>query len=146
MEYEKIKKLMDDMGESKLTSLSIDFPDGTKITMSKQDENVRVAIDEKDEKQVKENETEETREVKEQVEGEIIKSPMVGTFYSKPSPTADPYVEVGSMVKKGDTVCIVEAMKLMNEIESEFSGAITEVLVKDGDAVEYGTPLFRVKV
>lgn len=143
MEYEKIKKLMDDMGESKLTSLSIDFPDGTKITMSKQDENVRVAIDEKP---VKENETEETRELKEQIEGEIIKSPMVGTFYSKPSPTADPYVEVGSMVKKGDTVCIVEAMKLMNEIESEFSGAITEVLVKDGDAVEYGTPLFRVKI
>lgn len=143
MEYEKIKKLMDDMGESKLTSLSIDFPDGTKITMSKQDENVKVAVDEKP---AEKNEKEETREVKEQVEGEMIKSPMVGTFYSKPSPTADPYVEVGSMVKKGDTVCIVEAMKLMNEIESEFSGAITEVLVKDGDAVEYGTPLFRVKI
>ena len=143
MEYEKIKKLMDDMGESKLTSLSIDFPDGTKITMSKQDETVKVAVDEKP---AEKNEKEETREVKEQVEGEIIKSPMVGTFYSKPSPTADPYVEVGSMVKKGDTVCIVEAMKLMNEIESEFSGAITEVLVKDGDAVEYGTPLFRVKI
>ena len=143
MEYEKIKKLMDDMGESKLTSLSIDFPDGTKITMSKQDENVKVAVDEKP---AEKNEKEETREVKEQVEGEMIKSPMVGTFYSKPSPTADPYVEVGSMVKKGDTVCIIEAMKLMNEIESEFSGAITEVLVKDGDAVEYGTPLFRVKV
>ena len=143
MEYEKIKKLMDDMGESKLTSLSIDFPDGTKITMSKQDETVKVAVDEKP---AEKSEKEETREVKEQVEGEIIKSPMVGTFYSKPSPTADPYVEVGSMVKKGDTVCIVEAMKLMNEIESEFSGAITEVLVKDGDAVEYGTPLFRVKI
>ena len=143
MEYEKIKKLMDDMGESKLSSLSIDFPDGTKITMSKQDENVKIAVDEKT---VEKDEKEETREVKEQVEGEIIKSPMVGTFYSKPSPTADPYVEVGSMVKKGDTVCIVEAMKLMNEIESEFSGAITEVLVKDGDAVEYGTPLFRVKI
>ena len=143
MEYEKIKKLMDDMGESKLTSLSIDFPDGTKITMSKQDETVKVAVDEKP---AEKNEKEETREVKEQVEGEMIKSPMVGTFYSKPSPTADPYVEVGSMVKKGDTVCIIEAMKLMNEIESEFSGAITEVLVKDGDAVEYGTPLFRVKI
>ena len=143
MEYEKIKKLMDDMGESKLTSLSIDFPDGTKITMSKQDENVKVAVNEKP---VEENKKEETSETKEQVEGEIIKSPMVGTFYSKPSPTSDPYVEVGSIVKKGDTVCIVEAMKLMNEIESEFAGAITEVLVKDGEAVEYGTPLFRVKV
>ena len=143
MEYEKIKKLMDDMGESKLTSLSIDFPDGTKITMSKQDENVKVSVNEKP---VEENKKEETIETKEEVEGEIIKSPMVGTFYSKPSPTSDPYVEVGSIVKKGDTVCIVEAMKLMNEIESEFAGAITEVLVKDGEAVEYGTPLFRVKI
>ena len=70
---------------------------------------------------------------------------MVGTFYIKPSPTSAPYVEVGKQVKKGDTLCIVEAMKLMNEIESEFTGTVKEILVNDGQAVEYGTPLFIIK-
>ena len=69
---------------------------------------------------------------------------MVGTFYIKPSPTAEPYVEIGKDVKIGDTLCIIEAMKLMNEIESEFSGKILAILVKDGDIVEYGTPLFKI--
>jgi len=64
-----------------------------------------------------------------------VTSPMVGTFYLKPSPTSEPYVQVGKEVKKGDTLCIIEAMKLMNEIESEFTGKITEILVKDGDTV-----------
>ena len=75
----------------------------------------------------------------------LIKSPMVGTFYSKSSPKANPYVEVGSKVKKGDILCIVEAMKLMNEIESEFDGEVVEVCVKDGEMVDYGKPLFRIK-
>lgn len=70
---------------------------------------------------------------------------MVGTFYLKPSPTAEPYIEIGKEVKKGDVLCIIEAMKLMNEIESEYTGKVTEILVKDGEAVEYGTPLFRIE-
>ena len=70
---------------------------------------------------------------------------MVGTFYMKPSPTSDPYVEVGQRVKKGDTLCIIEAMKLMNEIESEYDGIVKEVLVKDGEPVEYGKPLFVIE-
>ena len=70
---------------------------------------------------------------------------MVGTFYIKPSPTAECYVEVGKEVQKGDVLCIIEAMKLMNEIESEYTGKVVEILVKDGDMVEYGTPLFRIK-
>ena len=74
-----------------------------------------------------------------------IKSPMVGTFYSKPSPNANSYVEIGQKVKKGDVLCIVEAMKLMNEIECEFDGEIAEILVKDGEMVEYGKPLFKIK-
>jgi acetyl-CoA carboxylase biotin carboxyl carrier protein len=77
-------------------------------------------------------------------EGNIVKSPMVGTFYSKSSPTSNPYVEIGSEVKKGTVLCIVEAMKLMNEIESEYDGKIVEILVKDGTPVEYGQPLFRI--
>ena len=70
---------------------------------------------------------------------------MVGTFYSKPEPNATPYVEVGTRVKKGDKLCIIEAMKLMNEIESEFDGEIAEVLVKDGEMVDYGKKLFKIK-
>ena len=70
---------------------------------------------------------------------------MVGTFYLKPSPDSEPYVQIGQKVKKGDVLCIIEAMKLMNEIESEFDGEIAEVLLKDGEAVEYGKPLFRIK-
>ena len=79
------------------------------------------------------------------IKGNIVKSPMVGTFYLKPSPTSEAYVEVGKNVKKGDTLCIIEAMKLMNEIESEFEGKVKEILVKDGEAVEYGKPLFIIE-
>ncbi|MGN0145075.1 MAG: acetyl-CoA carboxylase biotin carboxyl carrier protein [Clostridium sp.] len=75
----------------------------------------------------------------------IITSPMVGTFYSASSPEADPFVKVGDRVSKGKVICIIEAMKLMNEIESEYSGEIVECLMKDGDMVEYGQPLFKIK-
>ena len=140
MEYEKIKQLMIDMGNSKLTSIDIEFPDGVKIKMEK---NVAVTVPTASVAQqvVPVEEVAQKKEVK---EGNIVKSPMVGTFYSKSSPTSNPYVEVGSEVKKGTILCIVEAMKLMNEIESEFAGKIAEVLVKDGEAVEYGQPLFRI--
>ena len=74
----------------------------------------------------------------------IVKSPMVGTFYRSPSPDADIYVEDGQMVKKGQTLCIVEAMKLMNEIESEFKGKIVSILVENGQPVEYGEALFEI--
>jgi len=78
-------------------------------------------------------------------EGEIISSPMVGTFYQAPSPDSPPYVRVGDRVKKGQTLCIIEAMKIMNELEAEFDCEILEVLVEDGQPVEFDTPLFRVK-
>ncbi|MFP4070369.1 MAG: acetyl-CoA carboxylase biotin carboxyl carrier protein [Opitutales bacterium] len=75
----------------------------------------------------------------------LIKSPMVGTFYRSPSPESAPFAEVGTKVKPDTVVCIIEAMKVMNEIQSEQSGTITEVLVENGEAVEYGQPLFKVK-
>jgi acetyl-CoA carboxylase biotin carboxyl carrier protein len=74
-----------------------------------------------------------------------IKSPMVGTFYRQPAPEAPAYVEVGSTVKKGQTLCILEAMKLMNELESEVDGVIREILVENSDPVEYGQVLFRIE-
>jgi acetyl-CoA carboxylase biotin carboxyl carrier protein len=75
-----------------------------------------------------------------------LTSPMVGTFYSAPSPTAEPYVRVGDRVKKGQVLCIVEAMKLMNEIESDITGTVEAVLVENAQPVEYGEALFRVRV
>jgi len=76
---------------------------------------------------------------------DYITSPMVGTFYEAPSPTSPAYVKVGDTVKAGQTVCIVEAMKIMNEIQAEFDCEIVERLVEDGQAVEFDTPLFKVK-
>ena len=143
MEYEKIKQLIEEMGNSKLTAIDIEFPDGTKISMKKDKmqekiiQNTPIVENNTIENQIKEDKNEK--------KGNIIKSPMVGTFYLKSSPTAEPYVEIGKEVKKGDVLCIIEAMKLMNEIESEYTGKVTEILVKDGEAVEYGTPLLRIE-
>jgi acetyl-CoA carboxylase biotin carboxyl carrier protein len=75
-------------------------------------------------------------------EGPVVKAPMVGTFYRSPSPDAKPFVEVGQTVKEGDTICIIEAMKLMNEIEADASGVVKAILVENGQPVEYGQPLF----
>ncbi|EQD72746.1 Acetyl-CoA biotin carboxyl carrier [mine drainage metagenome] len=75
-----------------------------------------------------------------------VPSPIVGTFYRSPSPEAGPYVEIGSVVRKGQILCIIEAMKLMNEIESEFDGVVKAILVEDGRAVEFGTPLIEIAI
>ena len=77
--------------------------------------------------------------------GKAVTSPMVGTFYASPSPESEPFVEIGSEVKEGDVVCIIEAMKLMNEIKTEHSGKITQICVKNGDPIEYGQVLMYVE-
>jgi len=77
-------------------------------------------------------------------DGHVVKSPMVGSFYRSPSPGAKPFVEVGQSVNVGDTLCIIEAMKLLNEIEADQSGVISAVLVESGQPVEYGQPLFII--
>jgi acetyl-CoA carboxylase biotin carboxyl carrier protein len=77
-------------------------------------------------------------------EGHVVKSPMVGTFYRSPSPDAKPFVDVGATVKAGDTICVLEAMKLMNEIEADATGTIKAILVENGQPVEYGQPLFII--
>ena len=145
MNYEEIKKLMEDMENSTLTAINIELPDGTKVSMRKDSKEELIDNKEYETNKGKEEKVELNQITENEETGNIIKSPMVGNFYIKASPTAKPYVEVGSVVEQGDTVCIIEAMKLMNEIESEFSGKITEIFVKDGDPVEYGTPLFKVE-
>ena len=152
MEYNEIKKLMDDMGNSKLTELEIEFPDGIKISMKKDDAKklsapvpAVVAQPQPPMNIIQAQAPVEVKSQETKVEGNVVKSPMVGTFYSKSSPTADCFVKIGSKVKKGDTLCIIEAMKLMNEIESEFDGEVVDILVSDEDMVEYGQPLFIIK-
>ena len=151
MEYKEIKQLMEDMENSSLSSLDISLPDGTKISIQKENneetknytvqssKTVKIENNEKEEQKIFESKTSNNENRK------IVKAPMVGTFYLKPSPTSEAYVEIGKTVKKGDTLCIIEAMKLMNEIESEFDGKIIEICVKDGEAVKYGKPLFVIE-
>ncbi len=156
MEYDKIKQLMEDMGKSKLDSLEIEFPDGTKICMTKNNGKKQNAKNMNNGSVIEasapmtvpvvQNNVGNSLVVTEkETTGNVVKSPMVGTFYSKPSPDAEPFVEVGQVVKKGQTLCIIEAMKLMNEIESEFDGKVKEILLNDGDSVEYGKPLFIIE-
>ena len=139
MDYDKIKQLIEDMGNSKLSSLDINFPDGTKISMTREEKTSNIT-----EKESNVIDVPEKIDIKSD-KCNIVKSPMVGTFYLKPSPTSAQYVEIEKEIKKGETLCIIEAMKLMNEIESEFNGKIKDILVKDGDAVEYGTELFIIE-
>ena len=135
MEYEQIKKIIEDMSNSKLSSIDIEFPEGTKISMKK---DVNVEINNVT------NEVKQETPAKAEDNGKIVTSPMVGTFYLKPEPNAQNYVEKGSIVKKGTILCIIEAMKLMNEIESEYEGTIEEIYVQNGEAVDYGKPLFKI--
>ena len=163
MYYEEIKKLIDDMGNAKIDELEIEFPEGIKISMKKNAEKEIILKNISDMKQQNfipettnmqlDNQSIINSDVKANInidsiqeeKYKIIKSPMVGTFYSKPSPNKETFVKTGDIVKKGQVICIVEAMKLMNEIESEFDGEIAEICVKDGDIVEYGQPLFKIK-
>ena len=147
MEYKEIKKIIEDMENSKLDSLSIEFPDGVKISMSKStsktdtiETSKTVTVSDTVKKQ--ENNIADT---KKQENYKIVKSPMVGTFYESSSPNSKAFVEVGDKVKKGQVLCIIEAMKLMNEIESEYDGEIVEICVQNEEIVEYGMPLFKIK-
>lgn len=150
MNYEEIKKIIDDMGNSKIDELEIEFPEGMKISMKKNTgkENIetnKTQTQQKPEETTNTSKTQEKNTIEEQEKYKIIKSPMVGTFYSRPSPTKESFTKVGEKIKKGQVICIVEAMKLMNEIESEFDGEVAEICIKDGEIVEYGMPLFKIK-
>ena len=166
MEYKELKAIIKDMEESKLEELNITFPDGTKIEMKKHGEHrceqmipplpmgympqtVPIGpqgVVVQGMQNIPELKKEDiSASSKEEENYNLVKSPMVGTFYSKPSPKAEAFVKVGDKVKKGDVVCIVEAMKLMNEVESEFDGEVVEVCCKDDEMVEYGQTLIKIK-
>ena len=147
MDYNEIKNLINDIGESNVDEVNLEFPDGIKISVKKNNPVVKEVIKENIKEKVESNkETITNKEEKDCEENyKLVKSPMVGTFYSKSAPTAKPFVKVGDKVIKGQTLCIIEAMKLMNEIESEYDGEIVEVCVKDDEMVEFGEVLFKIK-
>ena len=142
MEYNEIKQLITDMEKSNLEEIHIELADGTKLNMKKAQTAVKVVENKVEETPAITNTLQDTK-VEENLKQ--ITSPMVGTFYSKPSTTAEPFVKVGDKVKKGDVLCIIEAMKLMNEIESDVDGEIAEICYQDEDLVEYGSVLFKIK-
>lgn len=151
MNYEEIKRIMDDMGKSEINELEIEFPEGMKVKLKKNNNQKQIQTDtisgfpqnnqiEKNNSIIKDKSIEKTNE-----DLKIITSPMVGTFYEASSPKQPPIVKVGDKVKKGDVLCIIEAMKLMNEIESEFDGEIVEICVRNEEIVDFGKPLFKIK-
>jgi acetyl-CoA carboxylase biotin carboxyl carrier protein len=170
MDYKNIQELIKTVSDSELTSFEIES-EGIRIKMEKKEQQVvvervsvnaaptgsvikeRVASENLATNQVSverlDNNVASTIENVAKVIPEenlfVVKSPIVGTMYSSPNPESQNFVKVGSQVKKGDTLCILEAMKLMNEIESEVDGEVVEVLVSNEDMVEYGQPLFKIR-
>ena len=155
MEFEQIIQLIDHVSDSKLTSFQYEG-DNIRLSMKCGQETRIIAAPAEisgaaltmpagSAMSVGAVTQEETTTVSEkEPEGNVVKSPLVGTFYAAPAEDAAPFVRIGDKVKKGQVLAIVEAMKLMNEIESDFDGEVAEIYVKNGQAVEYGQPLFRI--
>jgi len=157
MDLKLVKKLLDLISESEVNEVSIEEGD-FKIKVKKTSENAAQTVHyqmpqqpqapqapaapqpaaTEDEKSGSDTESAEPA-------GDVVKSPIVGTYYEAPSPDSDPFVAVGDHIEAGQTICIVEAMKIMNEIEAEFSGTVEKILVDDGSPVEYDQPLFIIK-
>ena len=145
MEYDQIKKIINDMSQSSLSSLNIEFPDGVKINLTKDTSGNANNIAPVQTVVTTQKAEEKTNQNEEEISANIVKSPMVGTFYLKTSPDKEDFVKVGDKEKKGQVLCIIEAMKLMNEIESEYDGQIVEICTKNEEMVDYGKPLFKIK-
>lgn len=143
MDFKEIRKLIDLMHDTALSEIEVEEA-GRRIRVRRE---TPALAQEKARPASPEKETPPAIETKkEEQDGTVaVKSPIVGTFYKSPSPDADSYAEVGDIVKKGQVLCIVEAMKLMNEIESDVEGKVVEICVEDGTAVEYGEPLFKIE-
>jgi len=160
MDLKEIKKLLDLIAESEVNEVSIEEGD-FKIKVKKKaevDQPQQMPVQYQlpaqpqqaaqqpvpQSQQPAQAEESSGSEAKEEPSGDVVKSPIVGTFYRSPSPDDDAFVEVGDHVEKGQTLCIVEAMKIMNEIESEYSGEVKKILVDDAEPVEFDQPLFII--
>ena len=137
MEIKKLKEFIKFMDDNNLNELEIE-EGGKRIRLKKNSSDQPVVISQTPAPTATESSTSESNTLE-------IKSPMVGTFYAAPSPGAKPYAEIGQVLKPGDVVCIIEAMKLMNEIKAEIGGKIVQALVENGNSVEFGQALFTVE-
>jgi acetyl-CoA carboxylase biotin carboxyl carrier protein len=145
MEFENLITLIKAVSDSEVTGFKYE-ENGVKINISKKQGTTKIETT-KIETTAAEPEivrAEEKKTAPKKEEGKIVKSPLVGVFYVAPAEDAKPYVQVGDQVKKGQTLAIVEAMKLMNEIDSDYEGTVEEVYLENGQTVEYGQPLFRI--
>lgn len=140
IDVDLIKKLVDIVSRSNIDELRIGDKD-IKITIKKSTTPYKIQEIPQESEEIQELSSEN----KENREGLFITSPIVGTFYRAPKPDAPPFVEVGDEVKIGQTLCIIEAMKLMNEVKSDYNGIVKEILVENGEPVEYGQPLFIIE-
>lgn len=145
MEIEQVVKLIQTVSDSALTGFRYEA-EGICLSLEKESikevgREVQTYVQTDSAAVMKDEKKEQSETVK---PGRMITSMLVGTFYAAPAENADPYVTLGDVIRKGQTVGIIEAMKLMNEVESEYDGKILEVLVQNGETVEYGQPLFRV--
>ena len=154
MDLKLIKNLLDLISNSDVNEVSIEEGD-FKLKVKKQSDlpaaNLQYQMpaqpqaSPQPQAQTAHKETNVSAESESKPEGEVVKSPIVGTFYEAASPDSDPFVKVGDKVSAGDTLCIIEAMKIMNEIDAEFSGTVEKVIVDDGQPVEFDQPLFIIK-
>ncbi|MBA1354256.1 MULTISPECIES: acetyl-CoA carboxylase biotin carboxyl carrier protein [Staphylococcus] len=157
MNFKEIKELIEILDQSSLTEINIeDKGNIVNLKKEKETEIITPQVSQQPMQQIAPQQSavsnqldaqssEETSSSQENDNLKTINAPMVGTFYKSPSPEESPYVQVGDSVSNESTVCILEAMKLFNEIQAEVTGEITEILVEDGQMVEYGQPLFKVK-
>jgi len=146
LDIKAIQEIIKAMDNSSLTFIEIISNDIT-IRMKKEGYEVKEVVKEVKKEMTPQEEKLEDKEVKVKEENlHVIKAPLVGTFYRSPGPNLKPFVEVGTKVKKGDTLCIIEAMKIMNEIQSDVDGEIVEILIENETMVEYGQELFKIRV
>ena len=148
MDIRKVKKLIEMLESSELEEIEIhEGEESVRLVKNKTETIVTQVQPNQTDKEVKKTQSEQSEKqpsIIENFEGEVITSPMVGTFYAAASPGAKPFISVGDEIQEGDVVCIVEAMKMMNEIKSDFSGKVTSVLAENSEPVEFGQALFTV--
>ena len=159
MDLKLVKKLLDLISESEVDEVSIEEGE-FKIKVKKTSDSpsqapVQYQLPQQPQapqqpaapqaSQEKQTSPEETEKSESKPDGEVVKSPIVGTYYEAPSPDSDPFIKVGDHVDAGQTLCIVEAMKIMNEIEAEFSGTVQKILVDNASPIEFDQPLFIIK-
>jgi len=148
MDIRKVKKLIEMLESSELEEIEIhEGEESVRLVKNKTETIVTQVQPNQTDKEIKKTEPEQSEKkspIVENSEGEVITSPMVGTFYAAASPGAKPFISVGDEIQEGDVVCIVEAMKMMNEIKSDYSGKVISVLAENSEPVEFGQALFVV--